>query len=85
MTEANRQIVQIIPAQNWYAAFNNIDTGAQYYTPLVCWALLAEGSRQFITGMVAAEQKIIACAEDANFSHYLYEAELDIGEQPQDE
>ena len=67
----SRQILHILPAQDWYAAFNKMATSEQYYTPLVCWALLAEDGSQAITGMVAAEKKVVSYTEDANFSHYL--------------
>ena len=77
----SRQILQIIPADGWYAAFNNMETGEQYYTPLICWALVAEAGNQLITGMVAAEKKVLACVEDANFSHYLYQAGLEMANQ----
>jgi hypothetical protein len=77
----NRQILHIIPAQDWYAVFNNMATGEQYYTPLVCWALLAEDGGQAITGMVTVEKKVVACTEDADFSHYLYQTELEIATQ----
>jgi hypothetical protein len=72
-----RQIIQIIPAPGWYAAFNDIEAGEQFYAPLACWALIAGDASQFVSGMVAEEKNIIACQEDANFSHYLYQTDFD--------
>ncbi len=78
------RILQIIPAEGWFAAFNDMDTGEQVYAPLVCWALRADNGAQVITGMVIAEKQIVPCTGDASFSHYLHRAELDIAEQDEE-
>lgn len=75
-----KKILQIMPAEGWFAAFNDMETGEQVYAPLVCWALGAANGAQFITGMVIAEKRVIACTEDPNFSHYLHRAELEIAD-----
>jgi hypothetical protein len=77
----HKRILQIIPANGWYAAFNDLEAAEQFYSPLVCWALVTEGERQFITGMVAVKNKILACQEEVNFSHYVSHSELEMVDQ----
>ena len=74
---SNQQILQLIPANDWYAAFNDMDTGEQFYTPLVCWALVTAAGVQTINGMVVSENTVIICTDDPNFSHYIHQIDLE--------
>lgn len=46
------QIIQIIPAGEWFALYANFDCTDYVWVPLVCWALIEKDDRQYITGMV---------------------------------
>lgn len=44
------RIVQIIPAPGWWAVYRKGKGGAEFSTPLVCWALVegSSGERQVV-------------------------------------
>lgn len=54
-------IVQLIPAPDWYAAFEGIET------PVAAWALLASGE---VVGLVPEGRDGLISAEFAGFKGY---------------
>ena len=60
------KILQIIPATDWYAIFDN--AGMELSNPLVCWALVQEEDGDTaIRGMVAdSDGAIIEAADKMN-------------------
>jgi hypothetical protein len=63
------QIVQLIPASNWHAAYKNDDLAQPVYCRrLLAWALWTDGT---VCGMDSDEHGVVHAANDvSNFSHY---------------
>lgn len=58
------RIIQIIPAEGWFAKYRN-DDGSVFYSPLVCFALVEEkNGHTFVRGMDADSSGIIDFADE---------------------
>jgi hypothetical protein len=69
----NWKILQIIPSTGWAARFR-ANANELVEMPLASWALVDDGTRTFMTGMVAVGEGG-ACAfapQDARFAGYFY-------------
>lgn len=73
----NYNIIQIIPAQDWFVCIESQDKDGEYqenHYPLVCWALHsdADGDR-FVAGMYIGEGGFIdLCENHKDFVRYDY-------------
>lgn len=63
-----RTIQSIIPAEGWGAVFD--DDEGQFMEPLAGWALVKEGTRTHVVGLIANEA-VELCDEQANFVSYI--------------
>lgn len=72
-------IIQIIPANGWYAMFRKPTTGLIYREPIICWALCEHpvtgtvGSFREVTGL---NREGKACSDFENFVKYVYDTNL---------
>ena len=78
MTEQVRKIVQIIPAEGWFAVYGDDDGKPTILVPLVCWALYEdeEGDR-YIEGMDAFEY-VDFSQGNHNFHDYRHKSEAPV-------
>lgn len=63
-----RTIQNIIPAEGWGALFT--DDEGQFVEPLAGWALVKDGARTQVVGLIANEA-VELCDEQANFVAYV--------------
>ena len=71
----SKSILQIIPAQGWYAV-HKLDGDSEQRNPLVCWALVEdEDGDRFVTGLDGADY-VDFCDDNSNFARYEHEAGL---------
>lgn len=59
------KILQIIPATDWYAKYD--EEGTAFFEPIACWALIDKGGETVIEGMVPVENSMVPCKETAGF------------------
>ncbi len=64
----NRTIQSIIPAEGWGALFDDDD--GQFMEPLAGWALVKDGPRTQVVGLIANEA-VELCDEQASFVAYI--------------
>ena len=69
-----RRIIQIIPAPDWYALYE--EEGEEYWTPLACWALVDEDGETRVVGLEAGE-RVVFCEENPNFKGYISKEDLE--------
>lgn len=89
MTDDLIAIKQILPAEGWYALYEQGD-GAYHRCLLSCWALVQRkdpsGSvRDMVEGMTAMEYGIESAEASANFTGYCHQSELDQYPEAKDE
>jgi hypothetical protein len=67
-----RRILQMLPAPDWKAAFNDEEhEGRMLAFPLICWALVEqEDGTQEVCGLYAV-QRVLFCEDDPTFIGYL--------------
>lgn len=70
---SDRKIIQIIPANNWYALYKQ-DDAPDEWVPLVAWAVVKQNGDDFVVGLDACEY-IDFCDETSNFLRYAHESE----------
>ncbi len=63
-----RTIQSLIPADGWGAVFS--DGEGQFMEPLAGWALVKEGTRTTVVGLIAND-KVELCDEQTNFLSYV--------------
>ncbi len=63
------KVIQVMPAANWSATFINPETHTKGNSrPLVCWALMEDGT---VAGLVVENQEVKLVTEvDEDFSSY---------------
>jgi hypothetical protein len=70
------KILQIIPADGWYATYVKIGEGREE-EPLACWALVEDGAYTQVVGMISDGDVIeVANSDDlfgGDFSFFGYE------------
>jgi hypothetical protein len=68
---SNRNIVQIMPASGWGAMVADDEApDDRYVSPLIGWALIQEGERRSVVGMIAGQQ-VDFCDELNHFFGYV--------------
>lgn len=69
-------IIQIIPANGWYAVFRRPKSQEKFLEPIICWALRelpvtgTVGSFREVTGL---NREGMACSDIENFIEYIYD------------
>lgn len=73
MSKSNdkRTILQIIPAQNWYAVYQQDNDQPDEISPVVCWALVDDGKYRYVVGLDGGDY-VDYCDEMSNFRGYQY-------------
>jgi hypothetical protein len=71
-----RRILQLLPAPGWVAAYRGANA-VLYYTPIACWALVAERKSgvQAIVGVEPHDGVMDFCDAVENFQGYYHETE----------
>lgn len=76
------KILQIIPADGWYAAWSGA-SGREDYQPLACWALIdgyGGAIGESIVGLVTEDgTKELVLADATNLSRYVHRDDLPLG------
>ena len=68
---SERKIIQIMPAADWGAAYN--DHGDELMAPLVCWALVQDADGlSSVVGLTASGKQVTFCDTDETFTGYLH-------------
>lgn len=86
MKDKNRKILQIIPANGWWAGYNGYadpDGGGtrEGFDRLVCWALVEkEDDTTEVLGMIGNEDTEVRFADHHSFDKYLYSPATDPNE-----
>jgi hypothetical protein len=76
MYDEHKKIIQVTPAQGWYAAYEQTK-GPMLFVPVIQWALvvLDDGYRQ-VEGVVLMDDMADLASGSDNFSQYFSEAEM---------
>jgi len=66
------RIIEIIPAQGWWAVYGKAGGGDEFSSPLVCWALVegTSGERQVVGIDTDAKGTVEIAAYANNFLRY---------------
>ena len=82
MKKEEMQIVQMVPANGWFAAFER-EGGGLRMEPLVCWATVeyrdevTQEPCQSINGFYAAGDEVCNAVEAISFQYYVPEDEVE--------
>ncbi|MCF6290023.1 MAG: hypothetical protein L3J03_03355 [Desulfobacterales bacterium] len=64
------KIIQIIPATEWYARYE--EEGTSFLEPIACWALIDRGEDGTeIDGLVPAGNTLVPCKETDGFAEII--------------
>ncbi len=71
------EIIQIVPAQLGWHAYGHDEQGAEFLTPVACWALVeSSGSVRRVVGLTAHGSRSLGRVEDLpGFAEYRYISE----------
>ncbi len=71
------EIIQIVPAQWGWFAYGHDEQGAEFLTPVACWALVeSSGSVRRVVGLTAHGSGSVERVEDLpGFAEYRYVSE----------
>jgi hypothetical protein len=84
MKDEESKIVQLMPADGWYAHFKNID-GEKWQTPLIAWGLREDGSVVPLVAALSGEVEAACDCKEFETLWHCYHRETPYVAGPTDE